>query len=192
MSTPGETVGRYACVGAVVVALGVIGTIPAAASSEPLLGIAAESGQFQAYSPDSVAVTYDQTAVPLSAQLFALNLQDAKQTVVLVGAHGLSPSRQYGAHVHTKPCGPNPADAGPHYQNVPDPHQPSTDPAYANNSNEIWLDFTTDAQGNGMAMATVNWRFSDAQQPRSVVIHEHHTHDGGAAGVRLACMTTAF
>jgi Cu-Zn family superoxide dismutase len=189
MSTLGEAVVRF---GAVVTVLGLVGAVPAAAASQPLLGIAAASGQFQAYGPNTVAVTYDQAMVPLGANIFTLNLQDMNQTVVLVGVRGLPPSKEYGAHVHTKPCGANPTNAGPHYQNVPDPHQPSTDPAYTNKNNEIWLDFTTDAQGNGLAMATVDWRFTDGQHARSVVIHEHHTHTGGAAGARLACMTAAF
>ena len=34
--------------------------------------------------------------------------------------------------------------AGPTFQNVVDPVQPSVDPAYANPENEIWLDFRTD------------------------------------------------
>src|SRR4029450_2813644 len=142
--------------------------------------------------PNMVAVTYDQTAVPLGAKVFKLSLHDSHGTVVLLGVSGLAPSHEYGAHVHTKPCGANPADSGPHYQNTPDPHQPSTDPAYANNRNEIWLDFTTDPQGNGFVTSKVDWTVTDPQHPRSVVLHEHHTHTGGAAGARLACITATF
>ncbi|GAA4804535.1 hypothetical protein GCM10023353_03860 [Tomitella cavernea] len=65
----------------------------------------------------------------------------------------MQPGRDFGAHAHTKPCGPEPSDSGPHYQNVQDPaataDSPSTDPAYANPQNEVWLDFTTDGSGVG-------------------------------------------
>ena len=45
------------------------------------------------------------------------------------------------------PAGRAPA-AGPHFQNVIDPVRPSSNPAYANPGNEIWLDFTTDEEGD--------------------------------------------
>jgi Cu-Zn family superoxide dismutase len=192
MITSGQALRDYARLGAAVMLLALVTAVPAAATSQPLLGIAAKSGQFQPYSPNTSTVTYDQTAVPPGARVFTLNLRNLNRTVVVLGVHGLAPSREYGAHVHTKTCGANPADAGPHYQNVPDPQQPSTNPAYANNRNEIWLDFTVDAQGNGLAIASVDWQFPDAQRARSVVIHEHHTHTDGTAGARLACMTTSF
>ncbi len=177
---------------AVVTVLCLAGALPGAASPLIGFGIAGTSGTFQAYQQDAVAVTYEQTKVPVGASVSTVTLQSGHGTVVLLGPRGLLPSHEYGAHVHTKPCGANANDAGPHYQNVPDPHQPSTDPAYANHYNEIWLDFTTDAQGSGMAMAAVDWKFAGTPSKRSVVIHEHHTHDDGTAGARLACMTAAF
>jgi superoxide dismutase, Cu-Zn family len=181
---------HYVRLSAAVILLGLLGAVPAAAA--PPLGIAAKSGQFQPYSPNTDAVTYDQKMVPPGAKVFTLNLQDTHRTVTVLGLRGLTPSRDYGAHVHTKPCGATPTDAGPHYQNKPDPQQPSTDPMYANNRNEIWLDFTADAQGNGFAVSIVDWRFPSPRRPRSVVIHEHHTHTDGTAGARLACVTAAF
>jgi Cu-Zn family superoxide dismutase len=113
-------------------------------------------------------------------------------TVVLLRTEGLLPNRAYGAHAHTKPCGPAAADSGPHFQHVPgDP----TDPAFANPDNEIWLDFTTDAHGSGLAAAHVDWTFTD-RRPASVVIHAEHTHTdpghAGTAGARLACLTVPF
>ena len=51
------------------------------------------------------------------------------------------------------PCGPTGDAAGPHFQNQVDPAaapgKPSTDPAYANPQNEIWLDLRTDGDGDG-------------------------------------------
>jgi Cu-Zn family superoxide dismutase len=72
---------------------------------------------------------------------------------------------------------------------------PSTDPAYANPDNEIWLDFTTTKNGSGLAVAQVDWRFTD-RHAGSVVVHAEHTHTdpghAGTAGARLACITVPF
>ncbi|WP_179118127.1 hypothetical protein [Saccharothrix sp. ALI-22-I] len=43
------------------------------------------------------------------------------QTTVMLKVTGLQPNRKYGAHAHTKECGPKPADSGPHFQHLPDP-----------------------------------------------------------------------
>jgi superoxide dismutase, Cu-Zn family len=176
---------------AAVAAIGIIGATPGAAS-QTLIGIAAASAQTQAYSPDAAAVTYNEAMVPSGAKIFTLNLQGTQGTSMVLAVRGLPPSRQFGGHIHTKPCGADPADAGGHYQNNPDPKQPSTDPAYANNRNEIWLDFATDAQGSALTTASVDWQPKDSGQSRSFVIHEHHTHNDGSAGARLACMNVAF
>jgi Cu-Zn family superoxide dismutase len=87
----------------------------------------------------------------------------------------LLPKHEYGAHVHANACGATADAAGPHYQHIQDPVSPSVDPAYANPRNEIWLDFTSDKRGNGFALTNVDWTFG-ARHPKSVVIHEMHTH----------------
>ena len=119
-------------------------------------------------------------------------------TVVALDVEGLLPDRGYAAHLHVKPCGATGADAGPHFQNTPDPaagpDRPSTDPAYANPENEVWLDLHTDADGNGHAEAEVAFTFVPNRSPRSVVVHEAEltaTHAGhaGTAGARAACLT---
>ena len=93
-------------------------------------------------------------------------------------------------------AGASGAAAGPHFQNDVDPVTPSTDPAYANPANEIWLDFTTNAAGQGRAKSTVDWQFSPTRRAQSVIIHVEHTHtgptDSGVAGARLACLTVPF
>lgn len=153
-------------------------------------------GTFEAYSLDATAVTYYPTLVPPGAEAGVVSAsQSMTATVTKLAVSGLVPNRAYGAHVHTGPCGPTGADAGPHYQNVPDPNPPSTDPAYANPDNEIWLDFTTDSEGFASAVSEVDWVFQDPR-PRSVVIHERHTSTGagvaGEAGARLACVNVNF
>jgi superoxide dismutase, Cu-Zn family len=165
---------------------------PASASTATTL----VSGVAEPYVPGAVAVTYDQTLVPAGARLSVLATGTTPLgTTVVLTTHGLVPDREYGAHVHTKPCGAAPADAGPHFQNVADPVQPSVDPAYANPRNEVWLDFTTDATGTGVAVATVPWAFG-GRPASSVVVHETHTHTdpghAGTAGARLACLNAAF
>jgi Cu-Zn family superoxide dismutase len=114
-------------------------------------------------------------------------------TIVTLHVYGLEPNREYGAHAHRAVCGANPLDAGGHFQHV---LGGATDPAYANPSNEIWLDFTTDAEGNGASQAVQGWTFTADSRPHSVVIHDHLTATepgvAGTAGPRLACMTVEF
>jgi Cu-Zn family superoxide dismutase len=162
---------------------------PASGSQEA--GITLVWGSFGSYAPDTAAVTYNPALVPFGAKATALGVTGPHGTITTFMVKGLLPDRQYGAHVHTNPCGASPADAGPHYQNLVDPVQPSTDPAYANSRNEIWLDFSTDHRGSGLALSTVAWSFTD-RHAHSVMIHEHHTHTGGAAGARLACVNVSF
>jgi superoxide dismutase, Cu-Zn family len=120
------------------------------------------------------------------------------RTAVVLRVRGLVANREYGAHAHSAACGATGAVAGPHFQYRPDPVTPSTDAAYANADNEIWLDFTTDSSGRGWAIAIQDWQPTADRRPASVVIHLEHTHDGtaggvpGTAGARLACLTVGF
>ncbi|GAA1280787.1 superoxide dismutase [Saccharothrix xinjiangensis] len=142
--------------------------------------------------PVSGDLTSYDPRVPDGAHATVLSTQIAGGTYVLLRASGLLPDRDYGAHAHVNPCGPSPADAGPHYQHV---QGGATDPAFANPRNEIWLDFTTDAWGRGVAHARLDWQFGE-RRPGSVVLHEEHTHtepgQAGTAGARLGCLTVPF
>jgi len=141
------------------------------------------------------AITYNPALAPTNARETVLLDSDDDSTTVELRVDGLVPGRRYGAHVHTKPCGPKPADAGPHYQNQQDPVTPSTDPKYANPRNEFWLDFVTDAKGAATSKSTVDWEVRPGGA-NAVVIHQRHTatHPGeaGVAGDRLACITVKF
>src|SRR5205807_5728525 len=101
-------------------------------------------GAFAAAGSATDAFTYDQALVPAgaTASVHATYTGDGR-TVVTLHVRGLLPNRDYGAHAHRNACAASPAAAGGHYQNVQDPVQPSTDPAFANPSNEIWLDLMT-------------------------------------------------
>ncbi len=142
------------------------------------------------------AITYDTALVPVGASATVTSTSGGGATKVTLEVSGLAPERQYGAHAHTKACGPTPPDAGPHFQHQKDPVAPSVDPAYANPQNEIWLDFRTDAQGNGTATSTVSWDVTDAAHPQSVVVHAHATATepgkAGTAGDRAGCVTVNF
>ena len=74
-----------------------------------------------------------------------------------------------------------------------DPVRPSTDRAYANRRNEVWLDLTTDTQGAGSATAAPRWAFDELTPPRSLVLHAERTRTAagvaGTAGERVACLT---
>ncbi len=117
-------------------------------------------------------------------------------TVVTLHVHGLRPHREYGIHANALPCGTDPADPGPRFQANPDPKQPSHDARYANIHNEIWLDVTTDAQGDGEAVRRVAWQFPPAYRAHSVVVHARQTDWrpalAGKAGARLACIDVPF
>jgi superoxide dismutase, Cu-Zn family len=169
-------------------ALSVTATVLLAALAVPA---AAPAAEFEPYRPGAWAITYDQAKVPVGSRAIVIQFSTDRATAVALFVHGLLPHRPYGAHVHVKPCGPHPADSGPHFQNVPDPVQPSVDPAYANPRNEIWLDFTTDAWGSAFALSTVPWTFK-GRPAGSVVIHDHHTQINGDAGPRLACIIQEF
>lgn len=148
---------------------------------------------------DDRAFTYDEVAVPVGATVNVESEEENGRTTVTFSARGLAPNRDFGVHVHTRACGPQPSDSGPHYQNVLDPaataEAPSSDPAYANPQNEVWLDVTTDASGHAQASTAVEWEFRDGEA-NSLVLHAQHTMTGpgqaGMAGDRLACVDEEF
>jgi Cu-Zn family superoxide dismutase len=62
--------------------------------------------------------------------------------------------------------------------------------ANADALHEVWLDFTTNAEGRGRSQTVVP--FEVLSGSRSVVIHQNaHTAVGGTAGQRLACLDIA-
>ncbi|KIH97126.1 hypothetical protein LP52_20605 [Streptomonospora alba] len=154
-------------------------------------GLASVNAEFATYSPDAKAVTYDEQAVPTGATVTLHATRDGAETDFNFAATGLQPDETYGAHLHTKPCGESPDAAGPHYQNDEAPEDSSNDPEYANDDNEVWLDFTTDGDGTAESDADVDWH-PRIGETYSVVIHSDHTEtaegEAGTAGTRLACV----
>ncbi len=145
----------------------------------------------------STSETYDPALAPVGSRLkVAFNPSDETTNAELT-VSGLLPNRGYAVHAHTNACSANPAVDGPHYQNTVDPaataKAPSTNPAYANPSNEIWLDVRTDSTGSGTSRTSVPFVFTD-RGPGSIVVHEAMqtaTESGkaGEAGARIACLT---
>jgi superoxide dismutase, Cu-Zn family len=146
------------------------------------------------------AFTYDPSLAPEGARLSVEASESDGSTEVRLEVTGLLADRGYAAHVHARPCGPTGAAAGPHYQHEVDPaatpEQPSTDPAFANPRNEIWLDLRTDGSGNAEVTAEVPFVFAD-RAPASVVIHQAEATatgpgEAGTAGARVACLDVPF
>jgi superoxide dismutase, Cu-Zn family len=190
-----------AVAGACLVAVWIASGVPAGASTpDGSTGsdVTAE-GTLAAAGEGSGAVTYNPALAPEGARLSVAVADDGEGgTTVTLDVEGLLPDRSYAAHAHVKPCGATGADAGPHFQNTADPaagpDKPSTDPAYANPENEVWLDLHTDGDGDAHAEADVPFVFAENRSPRSVVIHEGEmtaTDAGhaGTAGGRAACIT---
>ena len=147
------------------------------------------------FAQDDAADNYDKALVPDGSKALVAEYVFDGTTTVTLSVHGLVPNRTYGAHAHAKPCGATGEDAGPHFQHMADPVKPSVDPAFANPTNEIWLDFTTDAKGDAAVARTVPWVFTDAKAA-SVVIHAQPTMTApgkaGTAGARAACVSVGF
>ena len=144
----------------------------------------------------AVAITYAEAMVPVGSVVAVSSTTGSTGTRVTLALNGMPPNRAYGAHVNTKPCGKDPKDAGPRYQNKVDTVQPSVDPAFANAQNEIWLDLTTDVTGAGTSTSVVPWEFTRDHRGASVVVHAQPTATepgkAGTAGDRIACVTVEF
>jgi Cu-Zn family superoxide dismutase len=176
--------------------------LPAGAATGPVDA----GGTFAAPADATTAFTYDASQVPVGARVAVHAVPTGSgRTVVVLHAWGLLPDETYGAHAHYLPCGATGTAAGAHYQNAPDPAvngsltAASTNPAYANPANEVWLDLVTNGDGNGRAQTVVDWPFRPTATggPRSVILHLNPTSSGGTvpagnAGARLACVTVPF
>lgn len=102
-------------------------------------------------------------------------------TRVILAVSGLTASRAYGAHVHVAAC--DAGQGGAHYRNDA--------AAGATPQNEIWLDFTSSATGDGANDVTATWAVR-AGQAKSVIIHSRTTDDAGTAGPKLSCVDVPF
>lgn len=121
---------------------------------------------FGGYSPESTAVSYDESRVPSGAMIGVMSVPRVDGRVsVLIGVRGLLPGHAYVAHAHLRPCGVSPADAGPRHRDG------------------IRLALDTDAHGSAVAAVTVEP--PSGEPPRSVVIRADADHP-------LACANHEF
>jgi superoxide dismutase, Cu-Zn family len=167
-------------------AIGVVAGMAPAGADGATVARAADSltpqPVFVANATDSVNPTLGADA---SVHL-VVNRGKGGQTLVNLHVDGLPAGRSFGAHLHRDSCATN--FGGPHYQ-APDPAAPVV--ANADADHEVWLDFTTNAQGRGRAHAVVPFEVQSGS--RAVVIHQAaHTGIGGAAGQRLACIDVSI
>ncbi len=163
------------------------------------LGLAAPalagSGAHVSGEPTRYAAVAPLADVPEGATVKVSSVETGdERTIVTLHVKGMRPLARYGAHAHVNACdSADPKAAGGHFQFV---RGGATDPVFANPQNEIWLDLTTDAAGNGHAKAVVDRPFPPGRRPGSVIIHERHTSTGagvaGVAGQRVACLTVPF
>lgn len=169
------------------------GSAPAPApAADPAPQTTLEVEGVLASDPAGDAITYDPASAPEGARFTASVAPGGESTVFTFAVEGMLPDRGYAVHAHTMPCGPSGDDAGPHFQHMPDPVKPSVDPAYANPTNEVWLDLTTDAQGAGMSTVDAPFAFAGSA-PKSIIVHEAAATataagEAGKAGARLACL----
>ncbi|MER7708870.1 superoxide dismutase family protein [Kitasatospora sp. NPDC097605] len=109
------------------------------------------------------------------------------RTVLTLSVAGVAADHEFPVHLHTGACGADPAASGPHYQDVVDPVSPSTDPAYANDRNELRLALRTDGRGEGTAAGSVAWRPRPGGA-RSLVLHAGDPAGAHRAADRVACV----
>ncbi|NUS30227.1 MAG: superoxide dismutase family protein [Streptomyces sp.] len=131
----------------------------------------------------SAAVTYDMALVPAASWIeVGQRGEELGPTTVTLKVTGFVPGHAYGVQVHQKPCGADPAAAGGAYR-----HEPAAVAERGDADNEVWLDFTADAQGAGEATARHDWGFRQGEAS-SVVLHDAP----GTEGARVACFTVPF
>ncbi|MFF9640579.1 superoxide dismutase family protein [Kitasatospora aureofaciens] len=137
------------------------------------------------------AISYAQDLVPYGSHARVVTDRSVPgRTALTLTVSGLAPDHEFPVHLHTGDCGADPAASGPHYQDVVDPVQPSTDPAYANDRNELRLVLRTDGRGGGTARAAVDWQPRPGEA-RSLVLHAGTPAGPHAAGDRAACIRLA-
>ncbi len=152
-------------------------TALALSSAGPAAASQAVKGEGR-FSTAGHAYTYNPVVVPegATAMLRVVETGGGKTVAVLI-VRGLPTNTTYAVHAHTGPCSASPMSSEGHYQ-----HQPSgpVDPV-----NELWLGFTTNAAGVGVAHAMVDWEFRDNDSSESITFHH-----GGPA--RVACLPADF
>ncbi|MFG3049352.1 superoxide dismutase family protein [Kitasatospora sp. NPDC048239] len=158
-----------------------------APAASPVSVVEADFDPATAFVPPA-AISHATDLVPYGSHArVVVDRSAAGRTVLTLSVTGLAPGHEFPAHLHTGRCGADPAASGPHYQDAVDPVRPSTDPAYANDRNELRLTLRTDERGDGTAGASVDWQPRPGEA-RSLVLHAGTPAGPHAAGDRAACV----
>ncbi|MDN3481527.1 hypothetical protein QMA10_06270 [Arthrobacter sp. APC 3897] len=129
-------------------------------------------GTFGSYCDNAIATTYDKSLVPDSADTtITINETDADTTLQMI-ARGFEPNTEFSATLHESLCGSSPSDAGREYSDTRN-----------EDSDDLDLNFTTDANGGSTASVTVPWVLPDDGIGRSLLIT---VDDGGTASPSAA------
>ncbi|MGW4893929.1 superoxide dismutase family protein [Kitasatospora sp. NPDC004240] len=160
---------------------------PAAAGPAPNVVVETDFDPATAFVPPT-AISHATDLVPYGSHVrVVVDRSTAGRTVLEVTLSRVAPDHVFPAHLHTGPCGADPAASGAHYQDARDPVQPSTDPVYVNDHNELRLTVRTDARGEGTARTAVNWQ-PRRGEARSLVLHAGRPAGRHGAGDRAACV----
>ncbi|MFJ9697414.1 superoxide dismutase family protein [Kitasatospora sp. NPDC101183] len=158
-----------------------------APAASPVSVVEADFDPASAFVPPA-AISYAQDLVPYGSHARVVTDRSVPgRTTLTLTVSGLAADHAFPVHLHTGTCGADPASSGPHYQDVVDPVQPSADPAYANERNELRLVLRTDADGEGTASTAVDWQ-PRAGGARSLVLHAGDPAGPHGAGDRVACV----
>jgi hypothetical protein len=122
-----------------------------------------------------------------TAMMFGIN----GETTFRVSIRGLGEDavgNDYGAHLHTGPCGLAAdgitATVGPHYNTTPAGSLP-----VVSDQTEVWLNFHVSSDGNARDTAVVPFVPTPGENgPRSITFHALQTDSKGIAGAKLACL----
>ena len=149
-------------------------------------------------SAPAAAITYNPTLAPIGGHMTASFTPSGDSTTADLTVSGLAPNRGFSVVAHVNTCGGVPGGEGPRFQNRIDPaaspEKPSTNPAYSNPTNEIWLDVHTDSTGAATSHTTVPFVFTD-RGPGSIVVHDQQQTAAtssqllGQTSDRVACLT---
>jgi Cu-Zn family superoxide dismutase len=127
--------------------------------------------------------------IPMNATAAAVAWDMGGSMRLTLAVAGFPASRDFGAHLHKDPC--DTGKAGGHYQHNVAPMEQVSTPAYANTTNEAWLDFTTKADGTASVETIQPW-VPRAGGAKAIIIHAMRTDMNGKAGDKLACLPMAL
>jgi Cu-Zn family superoxide dismutase len=156
-------------------------------AEDVMLASSQDSPIFRYVDPYAPMMAGTPNPIATTASAAAEAFEQGDRLRIELGVSGFPPTRTFGSHLHKLDC-LDATKAGGHYQNLPVPTGVmAADPMYANATNEAWLDFTTDAEGKGQTILTVDW-IPRSGEAKAIIFHDMPSGVGGASGAKLACL----